>query len=176
MGQIADVIVPNLRTTIGLAGLMLKDVKPETFARFPVGHDGKPVRTNHPAFVYGHLATYPARMLEMMGKDRAPAAVPEEFEALFKAGVECKDDPEGTIYPKMDAIVSAFNRGYEAVLKALPEVSEDVFARPNPIEGRFREMCPTVGVAVSFLCLAHPMMHLGQVSAWRRMFGLGSAM
>lgn len=175
MGQIADTIVPNLRTSINLGGLLLKDVKPEIFARMPV-QDGKPVHMNHAAFNYGHLALYPARMMTMMGKDNAEAAVPAEWEPLFKAGAECKDDPQGTIYPTMDAIVAAYNRGYNTLLNALGSVGDDVLLRQNPMEGRFREMCPTVGAAVAFLTMSHPMMHLGQVSAWRRMFGLGPVM
>ncbi len=175
MGQIAETIIPNLRTSIMLGGLLAKDIKPETFARVPM-QDGKPVNMNHPAFNYGHLALYPARMLSLLGKDTAEAAVPEGWEALFKAGAECKDDPQGTIYPKMDAIIAAYNRGYNTVLNALASVDDEVMLRQNPIEGRLREMCPTVGAAVAFMAMSHPMMHLGQVSAWRRLFGLGSAM
>jgi hypothetical protein len=36
-------------------------------------------------------------------------------------------------------------------------------------------MFPTVGGAVNFLCGGHNMMHLGQISTWRRAAGLGSA-
>lgn len=175
MGQIADSIVPNLRTSIMLGGLLLKDIKPEIFARVPV-QDGKPVHMNHAAFNYGHLAIYPARIMKLLGKDSAEAAAPEGWEDLFKAGVECKDDPQGTIYPKMDAIMAAYNRGYNTVLNALGSVSDEALMQQNPIEGRLREMCPTVGAAVAFMTMSHPMMHLGQVSAWRRMFGLGPVM
>ena len=175
MGQIADAIVPNLRTSITLGGLLLKDVKPEIFARFPT-KDGKPVQTNHAAFCYGHLAVYPAKIMKMLGRDSAEAAVPEGWEDLFKAGAECKDDPSGTIYRKMDAVVAAYNRGYNTVLNALGSVADGVLLAQNPAEGRFRDMCPTVGAAAAFLTMSHPMMHLGQVSAWRRMFGLGPVM
>ena len=51
--------------------------------------DGKPVNTNHPAFVYGHLTTYGPRILALVGKESAAEAAPAGFDALFKAGVEC---------------------------------------------------------------------------------------
>jgi hypothetical protein len=37
-------------------------------------------------------------------------------------------------------------------------------------------MCPTIGAVANFLLSAHHMMHLGQVSAWRRAVGLGSVL
>ncbi|MEY4102879.1 MAG: hypothetical protein RL461_81, partial [Planctomycetota bacterium] len=43
-------------------------------------------------------------------------------------------------------------------------------------EGVFKERFPVLGQAVLFLCNNHQMMHLGQISAWRRVMGLGSAM
>jgi hypothetical protein len=36
-------------------------------------------------------------------------------------------------------------------------------------------MFPTIGGAVNFLLVGHVQMHLGQVSTWRRVMGLGSA-
>jgi hypothetical protein len=37
------------------------------------------------------------------------------------------------------------------------------------------ERFPTLGSVHAFYCGGHIMMHLGQMSAWRRMMGLGSA-
>jgi hypothetical protein len=66
--------------------------------------------------------------------------------------------------------------GYRKVAEVLPDVSDETFARDNPMEGRFREVFPKVGTAVNFLCTSHLMMHLGQISTWRRAIGLASAM
>jgi hypothetical protein len=38
-----------------------------------------------------------------------------------------------------------------------------------------RELFPTIGSVQAFYCGGHMMMHLGQMSAWRRMEGLGTA-
>ena len=69
-----------------------------------------------------------------------------------------------------------FLAGHRAVLEALRAVDDEVLGRQNPGEGRLRDMCPTIGAAVNFLMCAHTMVHLGQVSAWRRAVGLPPAM
>jgi hypothetical protein len=43
------------------------------------------------------------------------------------------------------------------------------------MEGRMKELFPTVGAAVNFLVVGHTQSHLGQISVWRRLMGLGSA-
>jgi len=172
MGVVADIITANLKVSIDIGQAMLKDISAANFARLPV-KDGAAVNTNHPAFVYGHLTLYGQRMLALVGKESAAVPAPEGFEGLFNAGVECRDDPEGKIYPAMPVIVDAFLRCNKAALDGLADVPDEVFTRPNPAEGRFKEMFPTVGGAVAFLAGSHPMNHFGQVSAWRRLMGLG---
>lgn len=162
--------------SVGFGEAMLKGVKPEQFARLAVGKDGKPVQSNHPAWVMGHLAMYSSRCMDLLGLPQGVTAKPAGWDELFKNGTECKDDPTGKIYPPMDAVTKHFLEGYKAVLAALPNVPDEVLNRPNPGEGRMKEMLPTVGGVVCFLVTGHPMSHLGQVSAWRRFMGLGSAM
>jgi len=58
----------------------------------------------------------------------------------------------------------------------LSEVPDEVFAEPNPLEGRIAEFLPTIGIMVNFMANSHHMMHLGQLSAWRRAIGLGPVM
>lgn len=161
--------------TVNFAEAMLKDVTPAMFARQPeLG--GKKIICNHPAWVYGHNAVYASRMMELMGLPLGVTAKPAGYDDLFKNGTECKDDPTGTIYPKMDELAPYMINAYKAVLAALPTVSDAVFLQPNPGTGRFAEMLPTVGGVVTFLLTGHPMSHLGQVSTWRRCMGLGRAM
>jgi len=164
-----DVLTAPARLMLGYADLVAQGVPADRFARMPEG-----VQTNHPAFVYGHLAIYPDRMLAMI--DREELAQPDErFDALFAAGEECRDDPEGTIYPPMDEILGRFRERHEAAISAIASVPDEVLYRPNPNE-RMASRFPTIGAAITFLLGGHAMMHLGQVSAWRRMMGLGPAM
>jgi len=172
---LSQIIVNNGRMMTGLAERMLAGVKPEQFARSPrIG--GEVVNANHPAFNYGHLSLYPARLLEMAGLDPAEAKTPDGYMDLFKNGVECRDDPEGTIYPSMEEIVSVFRKSHEAALHAYESLPDDKLNRPNPMGGRMTEMLPTVAHAATFLLGPHLAMHLGQVSTWRRCMGLGPAM
>lgn len=171
-----ETILRGGRVSLALADRMLADIKPETFSTKP-RFGSTVVNANHPAFVYGHLATYPAAWLSVSGLAAVPAAVaPANYADLFAAGKECRDDPSRTIYPPMPEIVDAFRRTHTAALDALASLSDDKFNSPNPREGRMREMFPTLGGMLMFYMTSHMMMHLGQVSTWRRCFGLGSVM
>lgn len=174
MGLLTAVLVPTANLTMNYAEGMLKGVSPEIFARKPrVG--GTVVDANHPAWVYGHLATYPTRICQLTGIDLGPAATPAGWDDLFKNGTPSTDDPDGKIFPPMDAITRQYFAAYRHVIAKLPEVSDAVFAQPNPMGGRMTELLPTVGAAVSFLLSGHQMSHFGQISTWRRCMGLGSA-
>jgi hypothetical protein len=175
MGQVADVIVAPARIARNYAELMLKDVRADQFARLPSA-GGKPVQTNHPAFVFGHLSIYPPRVAAMLGQQGMAVPNPPRFDELFVNGKPCLDDPNGTIYPPMDVITKHFFAGFDAAMGAVAKASDLDFTKPNPAEGRFKEMFPTVGGAINFMMSSHAMSHLGQVSAWRRFMGLGSAM
>lgn len=172
---IASAVVPPGRVSLGYAELLLKGIKPEWMARFaaPGGHI---IKSNHPVFVFGHLSLYSSRMMELIGQPAGVTARPEGWEGLFKAGVACQDDPAVTIYPSHEKVIKQFFDGYRAVIGAVEATDDAVLSRPNPAEGRFKEMAPTVGAAVAFLLGGHPMSHLGQLSAWRRAYGLGEAM
>jgi hypothetical protein len=173
MGQVANTILASARLTKKFAEAQLKDVAAGSFARLAtVG--GTTVQSNHPAFVYGHLSLYFPKVLSALGQ-QAPAN-PPMFEDCFTNGKPCVDDPEGTKYPAMQTILTHFNNGYEAASAAIARASDAELSRPNPNEGRSKELFPTLGELFNFYMGAHPMSHLGQVSAWRRMMGLGSAM
>lgn len=178
MGQVFEQLIVAARRGRGLAEKMLVGVTPQTFARkprFETTAGTKIIDCNHPAFVYGHLSLYPARLLTLAGLDPAPVAAPAEFTDLFKAGVECKDDPEGTIYPSMDTITRTFYRGHDEAFDRIAVLDDAVLQHPTPDE-RYRQHFPTVGVALTFMLTSHFMLHMGQVSTWRRCFGLPSAM
>lgn len=172
--------IGQMIATSGAASLrygeaLLKDIRADQFARLP-NLGGKVIQTNHPAWVYGHLSLYPRRVLGMVGLDADAPANPAGFEDLFKNGTSCLDDPAGTIYPKMEAITAHFLAAMRYAIQTLPKADDAVFSKQNPIEGRMRELFPTIGVAATFMLGgAHAMSHLGQVSAWRRCMGMTSA-
>ena len=166
---VASTIIPAARTSRGLGEALLKGIKPADFAREPKG-----VHTNHPAWVFGHLSIYPDWMLGMIGKPEL-AKPRDGFDKLFANPTESKDDPTGNIYPPMETITAHYFERMDAIIKAIAETDDAVFAQPNPSEA-MKDRFPTVGAMVNFMLGSHCMMHLGQVSAWRRIMGLGSAM
>lgn len=172
--RIGDMLTLTTARTMGLAKGLLGSVNADDFAKQPTA-DGKPVDTNHPAFVYGHLAIYPAKVMGMIGHDGTAAACPEAWEDLFKNGAVCTHDADGSKYPPMGEIIAKFEAGYELLIDATKATSDDLLLQPIAEEG-WREAFGTNGGMVSFMLHDHLMFHLGQVSAWRRMMGLGSAM
>lgn len=164
------------RRTLGLTDMLLEGIPDERFARLP--HcGGEVVQTNHPAFVFGHLALYGSRICDLAGDTRSAERVapPAGWGEVFGVGHACLDDPEGTIYPARTAIMEVFRPGFEAAIAAAEAADEARYAQENPIE-RMRRIAPTTGDAIMFMLGSHPMYHLGQVSAWRRLHGLGAAM
>jgi hypothetical protein len=178
MGQYAEVIVTGARIAREYAAKLLVGIKPEQAARKPrFETDAAPftVDTNHPTFVFGHLSLYPARILQMAGLDSGDTAAPEEWQALFKAGVQCEDDPTGTIYPTFDDVTTRFLKATDLCLVGIASLDDRTLLRPTP-EERYREKFPLAGSAINFMLNNHVMMHMGQVSVWRRCFGLPPAM
>ena len=174
MATTTSMIVAAAKRARGYSDKLLQDIRPEQFARKPV-LGGKVIDTNHPAFVYGHLALYPARLMRTIGLDGEAVAAPAAWTDILKAGTPCHDDPEGKIYPPMREITAAYARGYDAAIAAVEKLDDAVLSNPTPDE-RFRETFPVVGGALIMLLCNHIGMHMGQVSAWRRCMGLGSVM
>jgi hypothetical protein len=156
-----------LQRSIGYAEKVLADIPDDKFAHKAVAG------ANHPAFIVGHLSLYPNRIFTLIGRKDLIVDRPG-WPEMFQAGSACHDD--ACKYPSKDILVKAMLDGYRRVAEVLPTVSDEVLARDNPMEGRMREVFPKIGIAVNFLCNNHLMMHLGQISNWRRGIGLGSAM
>jgi len=173
MGVVTEAIAADLEHILKGADRLGDPIAPGHFARFPVGKDGVVV-TNHPAFAFGHLSLYPGWLLDATGFGGDGVRAPEGYEVLFKAPVPCHDDPDGSIYPGKDELLGVFRRGYAAVVAALRGMDDARLGEPTPIE-RFAERFPKLGGTLMFVFLGHTMMHMGQVSAWRRMMGYGSA-
>ncbi len=170
--SIGNTIADSLQLSLGYGERMLTDVTAEQFARL-ASPGGETVQSNHAAFVYGHLSLYAPRILSELNCD-APA-VPDSFQQCFSMDAQCVDDAAGTIYPAMDEVTEHFFNGYRAALEAFRAADDDIFQQPNPLGGTMAEKFPTVGSVHCFYVGGHMMIHMGPVSAWRRMLGLGPA-
>lgn len=170
--SLGNTIGDSLQLSLGYAERLLKDVSPEQFGRFARA-DGKPIESNHGAFIYGHLSLYAPSILSDLGLN-APE-IPDGFQSGFSKDAKCADDVDGTLYPEMEKITTFFFDGYRAALEALRAADDEIFQQPNPLGGGMAEKFPTLGSMHNFYVGGHMMIHMGQMSAWRRMLGLGPA-
>jgi hypothetical protein len=170
--SIGNIIADSLTVSLAYGERLVAGVSADRFARFSAP-GGVVVTSNHPAFIYGHLSLYAPKVLQQIGHP-APA-VPEHFELAFSKDAICRDDPDGDLYPAMEEVLAFYREAYRMVTGGLRSTPPDAFEKPNPAEGRMRELFPTIGSVQAFYCGGHMMMHLGQMSGWRRMEGLGTA-
>lgn len=174
MGEIAEMLWANAVRTREIGLSLAGDVPPEQFARLPLV-DGQPVFMNHPAFVYGHLALYPARVLKMAGFDPREAAAPYWYDELFAPGAICQDDPFGEIYPDKEQLVTQFGVSLRIASERLRGVGDERLSETHTLGPELGSTILSLGAAADYLLNNHPLFHLGQVSAWRRCMGQGSA-
>jgi hypothetical protein len=171
---IGTIIAASCSLGVKYAERLLKDVPASDFARL-ARPGGECVASNHGAFVLGHLSLYAPRIVEQLGGDASAIRPPAEFEPLFAKDAVCRDDPDGTIYPPCEVITTAFFRSYQAAIETLRAARDESLLEPNPTTGTLRDLFPTKGAMHAFYVGGHLMLHLGQMSAWRRMMGLGPA-
>lgn len=152
---------------------LLAGIPAEQFGKFADFGD-RVVESNHPAFILGHLSLYPCRVVVDLGKDATAVTPSDNFVKLFNKEAKCVHDADGTIYPAMEEIVKAFRLAYERATEVLDAASDSAFQTPNSNEA-MRAKFPTTGAMHTFYMGGHFMVHMGQLSAWRRMMGLGAA-
>ncbi len=169
----ASIIADSARLSLGYARRLLESVSEPHFACL-AKPGGQTIASNHPAFVYGHLSLYAPRILQELGHDATAYEPTDAYAALFNPSAECRDDPDREIYPPMEEILERFFPGYEAALAAIEQATADQLAAENPNE-KMRSKFATVGGMHGFYVGGHMMIHMGQISAWRRMMGFGAA-
>ena len=171
--NIGPMIAASAQLGIGYAERLLKDISSDQFARFAKIGDTT-IQSNHPAFIFGHLSLYACRVIEGVGNDATQYRPSVEFDTVFSKDAQCVDDPDGTIYPTMEAVTKAYFDGYNAVVESLNGAPDEVFREENPNEA-MRGKFATKGAMFGFYVGGHVMLHIGQLSAWRRAMGLGPA-
>ncbi|MEQ9188336.1 MAG: DinB family protein [Cryomorphaceae bacterium] len=129
---------------------------------------------NHPAFTIGHLISGSADLARDLGD---AFIMPEGWAALFVRkgpGDPRKPEVDERRYPSKHLLLTEFESQHEKVKTLLRGLDEDKFN--EPLAWRFSNFMPTLGDVVTFMCINHEAMHLGQLAAWRRSMGLESAL
>ena len=145
------------------ARTLVRDLSDEQMTRQPHGV------VNHPAWLVGHLAATSNQLAKMLGLG---STFPAAWGDTFKSGGTPSSDPAD--FPPKDELLAELAAQHERVAHAIETADPAMFEREHPSEGA-RKRFPTVGDYAVFLITSHEGNHLGQITAWRRAMGLGSA-
>ncbi|MDA8745736.1 DinB family protein [Rubripirellula amarantea] len=170
---IGPMIAASARLPLSYAERLLGDIPDEKFSAFARTADGL-IESNHPAFVCGHLSLYASVIVSELGQDASSIEPSEEYLALFSKTATCQDDLERKVYPPAEELKSTLFDGYRRAIEVLEQSGDAIFSSESPNE-RMRQVFPTLGALHMFYVGGHFMLHMGQVSAWRRAVGYGPA-
>jgi len=145
---------------LGYADMLIADLADEDFTAQPLP------ATNHPAWILGHLAYVADGVIGLLGGEKL---IDPEWGAKF--GRDSKISSQRSDYPSREELVRAFRATHARVRELAAKADPERMQRPNP-NARLRERFPTIGEMCTFLMTGHLGVHLGQLSAWRRMRGL----
>lgn len=128
---------------------------------------------NHPRWVIGHLAGTADHMVavNLFGFD---AVLPDNWRDTFGPASKPAADPAA--YPALGDLLKRLDELHTTITDAVHGFTPDYFERaiPATLPEGFRKRFPTVGHALLHTMINHESMHLGQLSAWRRVQGLPS--
>ena len=121
---------------------------------------------NTPQWVFGHLAVCTDYGLKLLGQ---PTSCPKAWYAAFGIGSNPAVPP--TPQPSEAELLEAITSGHARLNAAMTKATPEQLATPTPFDF-LAQALPTVGDLLAQLTTSHPAMHLGQLSAWRRLNGL----
>ncbi len=175
MGQYGTMIQEISKMPFAYAHGLLDDLDAQRFAR-TTAPGGTPINANHPAWQVGHLAIYPSLVAGFCDLSIDVTSNTDAEMKLFEKGADCCDDADGSIYPAMSAINSKFFDGYGKLVSAAAAASDEHLMMAHTGSEPMREKFSTRASLIGFMVVGHVMMHMGQISYWRRCEGMGSAM
>ena len=148
---------------LNYAKTLVGDLSAEQMVEQPAGV------VNHPAWSLGHLCVSADHLSTTLG---AESRLPDGWADTFKTG----GVPAGGLadHPSKDELITTLAMLHDRAIEVVKATDPAELEKPHPNEGT-RKYFPTVGDVVIFLMTGHEMDHLGQIAAWRRAMGLGSA-
>ena len=156
-------LIHTWNLNLGYAKRLVADISDDQMAFQPAAH------MNHAAWVLGHLACTADMLAAMIG---AKPVCPPVWTSLFDWNSEPSSD--ASRYPTKAVLLKALEDAHAGIDAALPGVPESRWSETTPLEA-IRGFLPTLGDCFVFVIAAHENMHLGQLSAWRRVQGMGRA-
>jgi len=139
------------------------DLTPDLVFRVPPGG----ALMNNPAWVLCHLSVYSPVLVGML-----TGGSPED-PLEHRYGRKSAPTLSPADYPGWSALRGHYLDSHELVVPALRGAPPEVLEAPPTIE-RFRSRWPRLRDVVVHLMVHHESVHLGQISAWRRVCALPS--
>lgn len=144
---------------------LVADLDDEQMVLQPASNPEAP--SNHPAWVLSHLNVYIPIVASIIKGEEFLDPKGHQF------GMQSKPQTGRDIYATKDDLVAEFVKGHEEVVELLGNADDSIFAQQVKLP-RWKEVMPIAGVALPYLMMNHENIHLGQVSAWRRIQGMPS--
>ncbi len=149
------------RFLMGYARTMVAEIADERLTEHPL------TSVNHPAWILGHLAYSGDGAVGVLGGQKTLVG---DWTKRFGPG--SKLSALRADYPSKKELLRVLEERFEQARQLATSALPEKVTMPNPETPRLNEALPTVRDAVSFLLTGHFALHLGQLSAWRRMIGL----
>jgi hypothetical protein len=121
---------------------------------------------NTPRWILGHLCMAADSAAQLLGQ---PAACLPAWVKGFGPGSDPANPPTPT--PSKAELLAFLESAHARVSAAVATVKEERLAERHNF-APLQQVLPHVGDLLLVLMTTHPMMHLGQLSAWRRLRGL----
>ena len=164
-----EIIIRQYDFNLEYAKALVQDLTDEQMTTVPaIGLD------NHPAFTLGHLISGSADLAQDLG---AEFEMPNNWADLFVRngpGDPRKPDLDKGKYPSKHLLITELESQHNKVKQLLKDIEKSKLN--EPLTWHFSNFMPTLGDVVTFMCINHESMHLGQLAAWRRAMGLKSAL
>jgi hypothetical protein len=156
-----DPLLHTWNLNLGYANRLVADIPDDKMAVQPAPG------MNHAAWVLGHLACTADMLGAMIGVE---PVCPADWAARFDWSSSPSSD--ASRYPSKATLRKVLEDAHATIAAALPDVPQSRWQETTPLEA-VRGFLPTLGDCFVFVMAAHENMHLGQLSAWRRVQGMG---
>jgi len=125
---------------------------------------------NPPVWLLGHMCVGWDSALRLIGQR---GICPADYRRNFGPGSSLDAMP-AELPPKKE-MLETLSRIGDLLLAELPKVPDELWSKSNPSKFLTAEL-PTILDLSTHLLIGHHMMHIGQLTVWRRLMGLPSIM
>ncbi len=165
MSAIIDGLLNGWNKNDDYAQRLIADLTAEQMTAQIAPADGEPA--NHPAWILSHLNAYLPPIQSLIKGESFDDPKNHPF------GMLSKPELDPSIYADKDTLLAEWSAGHETVRQLLQSADDSIFEMDVQLE-RWKDLMPKVGIALPYVMLCHENMHLGQISAWRRIQGMPS--